>query len=47
MAQMLVRRANGDGKVNMGHIWAVLAIERGKEFAKVSNGRGQRSSSRC
>jgi hypothetical protein len=33
-AQMLARRANGDGKVNMGHIGTILAIERGKEFAK-------------
>lgn len=33
-AQMLARRANGDGKVNMGHIEAIPAIERGKEFAK-------------
>ena len=34
MAQMLVRRANGDGKVNMGHIWAVLAIERARDLQK-------------
>jgi hypothetical protein len=33
-AQMLARRANGDGKVNMGHIETILAIERGKEFAR-------------
>jgi len=33
-AQMLARRANGDGKVDMGHIETILAIERGKEFAR-------------
>jgi hypothetical protein len=33
-AQMLARRANGDGKVNMGHIETILAIERGKGFAR-------------
>jgi ATPase family associated with various cellular activities (AAA) len=33
-AQMLARRANGDGKVNMGHIETILAIERGKDFAR-------------
>jgi hypothetical protein len=33
-AQMLARRANGHGKVDMGHIETILAIERGKEFAK-------------
>ena len=33
-AQMLARRSNGDGKVNMGHIETILAIERGKGFAR-------------
>jgi hypothetical protein len=33
-AQMLARRGNGDGKVDMGHIETILAIERGKEFAR-------------
>ena len=33
-AQMLVRQANGDGKVDMGHIETILAIERGKEFSR-------------
>ena len=33
-AQMLARRGNGDGKVNMGHIETILAIERSKEFAR-------------
>jgi hypothetical protein len=33
-AQMLARRGKGDGKVNMGHIETILAIERGKDFAR-------------
>jgi hypothetical protein len=33
-AQMLARRGNVDGKVNMGHIETILAIERGKGFAR-------------
>jgi hypothetical protein len=33
-AQMLARRANDDGKVDIGHIETILAIERGKEFAR-------------
>ena len=32
-AQMLARRGEGDGRVQMGHIETILAIERGKEFA--------------
>jgi hypothetical protein len=33
-AQMLARRGNGDGKVEMGHIETILAIERSKDFGR-------------
>ena len=33
-AQMLARRGNGDGKVDMTHIETILAIERSKDFAR-------------
>ena len=33
-AQMLARRGNGDGKINMAHVETILAIERSKEIAK-------------
>jgi len=36
---MLARRAKGNGRLDMSHIEAILVIERGKEFAKASNGR--------
>jgi len=32
-AQMLARRKDGDGRVTMGHIETILAIERSKDFA--------------